>query len=260
MILNMIFGVALNAAYGIASQVQTAVNSVSANFLMAVNPQIIKYYANREIAKMQDLVTNASKFTFLLLFLMSLPLTLETNFLMKLWLKNVPDYAVVFSQLFIIYTFIALSTNPATTVILATGRVKIWNLIAGTLFLLVIPITYFLLKAGYSPVVPMVANVVMITLCGILKFFVLKYLVPEFSIKYYFLKFVVVVGIIAVLSSILPVGIHYALQEGFLRLVLVAVSFVAVLGLTSYYIALNKSMRKKVLYQIGYRFNAIIKR
>ncbi|GHT18147.1 hypothetical protein FACS189429_4020 [Bacteroidia bacterium] len=260
MILNMFYGVALNAAYGIAGQVQSAVNGVSSNFLVAVNPQIIKYYANREFSKMQSLVTNASKFTFLLLFMMSLPLALETNFLMQLWLKNVPDYAVIFSQLFIIYTFISLSTNPATTIILATGRVKIWNLIAGTLFLLIIPITYFLLKAGYSPVVPMVANVVMITLCGILKFFVVKHLVPEFSIKEYFLKFVVIAGIIAVLSSILPVWIHYTFQEGFVRLFLVCGSFIVVLGLASYYIALNRRMRKRVLYQIGSKLNTIRKR
>jgi O-antigen/teichoic acid export membrane protein len=250
MILNMFYGVALNAAYGIANQVQTAVNSLSENFLMAVSPQIIKYYANRDFSKMQSLVINASKFTCLLLFMMSLPLTLETNFIMQLWLKNVPDYAVAFSQLFIIFKFISLSTNPASTVILATGRVKIWSLVAGTLFLLVIPITYFLLKAGYSPIVPMIANVIMISLCGVLKFFIVKRLVPEFSIKEYFLKFVVVVGIIAVLSSIFPVWIHYIFQEGFLRLFLVVGSFILILSLMTYYIALNRQMRKKLLLKI----------
>jgi O-antigen/teichoic acid export membrane protein len=259
MILNLFHGVAMNAAYIIAVQVQSALYSFANSFLFAANPQIIKYYAQRKIEKMQSLVINASKFIFLLLFLLSFPLTLEMNFILKLWLKTVPNYAVIFCQLFVIYIFINMSTTTLTTIVLATGRVKIWNLIVGSLFMLVIPVTYFLFKAGYSPVVPMIANVIMIAVCSILIFFVVKYLVPQFSIRQYILKYAVTVGIIAVLSSIIPFGIYFSCDEGFLRLFLVSGSFVFTLALTSYFIALNSKMRKKAWLQIINRLKLHIK-
>jgi O-antigen/teichoic acid export membrane protein len=245
MILNMFFGVVLNAAYGIAVQVQNAVNTFSENFLTAVRPQIIKYYATGNFTKMQSLVINSSKFSFLLLFLVAFPLILENNFVLHLWLKKVPDYAGIFSQLFLIYVIIVSSTNSITTAIQATGRVKSFSFIGGTINLLVIPVTYFLFKAGYSPIVPMVVNIISIFIFTIIKILILKNKIPQFSLRKLCLNFVLIIGIIAVLSSLLPIWIHYSFEEGFLRFLLVSGSFVFILFLTSYHIALNRQMRAK---------------
>lgn len=246
MILNMFYGVTLNAAYGIAVQVQGAANTFSENFLTATRPQIIKYYATGSFSKMQSLLINSSKFSFLLLFLISFPLIIENNFVLQLWLKNVPDYTVIFSQLFLIYIIITSSGNSITTSIQATGRVKSFSIIVGTFNLLVIPITYFLFKAGFSPIIPMIVNVITMTIFAVIKIFILKRLIPLISLRELFLKFILIALIIAILSMAIPIWIHYSLDKGFLRFCLVSGSFVVILCIASYFIALNNDMKQKL--------------
>lgn len=258
-VLNLFYGVALNAAYGIAGQVQAAVASFSKSFMLAVRPQIIKYYAVNNISHMQNLVINSSKFSFLLLFLISFPLILENNFILNLWLKEVPKYAVVFSQLLLIYTIIAQSGNPLTSAIQATGKIKTWCIVVGTLFLLVIPISYFLFKIGYSPTVPMVVNIIIIIFVFCIRLFLVKRIIPKFSIKEYIFKFCFVSFVIAGLSSILPIWIHYSFNEGFLRFILVSGSFAITLCFLSYFIALDKQTRGELLLWIRNKLKDIKK-
>ena len=246
MLLNMFFGVAVNTAYGIAMQVQNAAANFSNNFLTAVRPQIVKYYATGDIYKMQNLIINASKFSFLLLFLISFPLIVENNFVLNIWLKKVPDYAVVFSQLFLIYFIISSSMSTITTAIQATGKVKALSIINGSLFLIVLPISYFLLSVGYPAILPMIINIVLLILNVIINIIILKYNVPTFSLKKFVLNFIINSVIITVITSVLPLWIHFSLKEGLTRFLLVSSSFVLILCTTSYFIALNDSMKKTI--------------
>ncbi|GHT43387.1 hypothetical protein FACS189438_0460 [Bacteroidia bacterium] len=246
MILNLFFGVAINAAFGIAGQIQSAATGFSNNFLMAVRPQIVKYYAEGNIKKMQNLVINASKFSFFLLFLISFPLIIENKFILQLWLKNVPDYAVIFSQLFLIYFLISSSNSTITTAIQATGKVKGLSIVDGTLFLLVIPVSYFFLKANYSPIVPMILNIALLIIGVSINLLILKNLIPKFSLTEFILKFIMVSIFLLILSSVIPVWLHFLLEEGFLRFFLVLISFAVILSVLTYHFALNRSMKHKL--------------
>jgi O-antigen/teichoic acid export membrane protein len=259
MILNLFFGVVINAAYGIAGQVQNAATGFANNFLMAVRPQIVKYYAEGNIAKMQNLIINASKFSFFLLFLISFPLIIENKFILQIWLKNVSEYAVIFSQLFLVYFLISSSNSTVTTAIQATGKVKGLSIVDGTLFLLVIPISYLFLKAGYSPIVPMIVNIVLLIISVAINIFILKHLIPKFSLTEFILKFFMVSVLLLVLSSIVPVWLHFSLEEGFIRFCVVLLSFTIILCVFTYCFALNKIMKQKLRNIIYKQIKTLIK-
>lgn len=161
MLLNMFFGPVVNASRAIAVQVQTAIQGFATNFTMAVNPRIIQDYAQGEKESMFRLMCISAKSSFYLLLILIIPVLIETETLLKLWLKQVPEYSVVFVRLMLIQTLIGILTNPLQTAIHATGKMKKYQLLTGTLTLMNIPISYFLLHNGLdAPVVLVVHNVI----------------------------------------------------------------------------------------------------
>lgn len=153
-ILNIFFGTVINAAQAISNQIQATVQGFVSNFQMAVNPQIIKSYANQEKKYLTSLIFRSANFSFYLMYLLSLPIILEVEQILKLWLKIVPDYAPVFTILTLVVILITCITGPLTTAIQATGKISGYQSIAGTLQILILPISYFLLKFGFKPLVP----------------------------------------------------------------------------------------------------------
>lgn len=246
MILNLFFGVIINAAYGIAAQVQRLVNTFASNISTAVRPQIVKYYAAGEIKKMQDLVISASKIIFLLIFLLIFPLIIENNFILNIWLKEIPDYAVIFCQLFLVASLMSMTNTPVKIAIQATGKIKKVSIINGIVFLLVLPISYFLFTVGFPPTVPMVTNIALYVIALIINLVALKKLVPKFSLKAFVLKYCFIAITIAIITSILPLFIHFSMKEGLIRFLLVSGSFVVILFIMSYFIALSNDMKQKL--------------
>lgn len=113
MLLNMFFGPAVNASRAIAVQIQSAIMGFATNFTMAINPQIVQNYAQGKKEEIFRLVCYSSKFSFFLLLLLALPVLLETELLLKLWLKQVPDYSVVFVRLVLIQMLIRICKSVA---------------------------------------------------------------------------------------------------------------------------------------------------
>lgn len=150
-LLNLFFGPSVNASRGIAYQVQGAVAQFSGNFMTAVRPQIIKYYAAGDYSNMMLLVFKSARFSFLLLWLVSFPILIEIDFILTLWLKNVPDYTVVFARIVIIVSLINSWRFPFISVMHATGQIKLPNIIIGGLLIATLPISYVVLKSGFNP-------------------------------------------------------------------------------------------------------------
>jgi O-antigen/teichoic acid export membrane protein len=144
-LLNIFFNPVINAARGIAFQISNSINLFVSNFSTAVNPQIIKYYAQNENQKMQTLVFQSSKFSYFLLFIITMPVLLETNLILSLWLKAVPEYVVLFTRLVIITTLIDSLSGPLITSALATGKIKYYQIIIGGFKLFNLPICFFFL-------------------------------------------------------------------------------------------------------------------
>lgn len=151
MVLNIFFGVLLNAAYGIANQVQNAVGSFVANFQKAMNPQIIKSYANGQNEEALKLMSAGAKYSFFLMILFAVPLLIHTDYILHLWLTKVPEHSVVFVRLAIVFALVESVSGPLMTMVQATGKVKWYQIVIGGLIFLNLPISYFLMKWNKTP-------------------------------------------------------------------------------------------------------------
>ena len=151
-VLNMFFGVAVNAARGIAIQVSSAITKFVSDFTTALNPQITKSYATGDIDYTMSLVYKGSRFSFLLYLIFSLPILIQTPFILDLWLGQVPEFAVIFVRWTLLTALLNTFANPLTICAFATGNIKVLSLWLGIVRLLVVPLVYFAFMLGASPV------------------------------------------------------------------------------------------------------------
>lgn len=152
-LLNMFFGPAINAAKGIASQVNSAITNFTTNFFTAVRPQIIKSYACGDINYLIQLIFNSSRFSFYLMLILSIPIIFKSNYILSLWLINVPAYAPSFVNWILIYSIINVLTNPWWSAIQATGNLKKFILVGSSLYLTAFPISYIFLIHNSNPTI-----------------------------------------------------------------------------------------------------------
>lgn len=246
MLLNLFFGVVVNAAYGIATQVQNSIMSFSNSFLTAVRPQIVKYYAINEIDQMQNLLINTAKFSFLLVSLIAFPVIIECNYVLHVWLREVPDYAVIFCQLNLISSLITSMFTVLTFAIHATGKIKHISIISGTIYILVIPISYFFLKAGYSPVTPFIINLILLLIGYLINLQVVNYLIPTFSRRRFLFNVFLMCLLSSLLSLVLPFSFFFFLEEGLIRFIIVSTVSVLSVIFCGYFVVLTKEMRQEV--------------
>lgn len=160
MLLNMFFGTIVNAARGIAFQVNSVILQFVSNFQTAVNPQIIKLYASNKKDELIELVTSSSQISAYLLILISIPCFIEIEYILNIWLGDYPDYTPIFLRITIIQSLIQTMTRPLVTTIHAVGKMKAVNLSSGIVLLLILPCSYFLLRNGASPVTVFWVNVI----------------------------------------------------------------------------------------------------
>lgn len=145
-ILNIFFGAIINAARGIAFQVNSAVSSLYASFSQAVNPQIIKQYSAQNYDYVAKLVYSSSKMIYFLVFFFALPVMVETEYIINLWLGQLPQNVVVFCRLVLISTLIDCFSMPFVQVVQATGKIKKYQLLIGSSLLLDLPLSVFAIK------------------------------------------------------------------------------------------------------------------
>ncbi len=206
MMLNIFFGPAVNASRGIAVQVQNVIQNFANNFTIAVNPRITQNYALGKNEEMFKLILFSSKFSFFLLLLLSFPILIETNSILKIWLGQVPNYSVIFMRIILVQMLIRILQNPLHSAMHATGRMKKYQLIDGSILLLNIPISYILLINNAKP------QSVFITSLSItfIALFALLYILREtinFSIKSYIKN--VLIPVLYVCLSLLTINLLF---------------------------------------------------
>ena len=173
-VLNMFFGPIVNAAQGIAYQVQAAIVSFGSNFMFAVNPQIIKSYSQKDYDFMEKLVFRASRLAFFLLFIMALPIINNREYILSLWLGEYPEYTSVFILLILIDSLINILSGPIQTAINATGRIKYYQIIVGGILLANLPIAYMLLRFGANVYIPFIATIILSLIAMVVRLLVFK--------------------------------------------------------------------------------------
>lgn len=245
-ILNMFAGPVANAARAIAFQVQGAVTQFSNNFMTAVRPQIIKYYAQNDIENMMKLVYQSSILCYVLLLMLILPLSLRIDYILKLWLGNYPDYTPSFTILVLINTLISAFRNPRTTIFHATGNIKLSNIITGGILCCSFPIGYILMRLNYHPNFIFGGMVFTTIMADISNLLILKRYI-KYSIKKFLIK--VHIPCIAITSlSIIPIFIcHHLLSETFINLINLILITIIIISFTTFYLGLKKEVRKKYL-------------
>lgn len=145
-VLNIFFGPVINAARGVAVQVQSAITSFSGNFQMAINPQITKSYAQEDKERLFKLIKVSSKFSFFLILLLELPVFLEAPNILSVWLVNVPAHSIYFLRLILLIVLIDTTANSFIIAAQATGRVRVYQSVVGSCILLIVPLSYIVMK------------------------------------------------------------------------------------------------------------------
>jgi O-antigen/teichoic acid export membrane protein len=254
-LLNLFFGPALNAARAIADQVNVAITSFSQNFYMAVNPQIIKSYAANDTRRMFSLVFASTKFAFFLFLLLSIPLYLEMDFVLSLWLSQVNEYMIVFTRLILIYSLINIIESPLTQAARATGRIRNYQILVGIVTLLTVPVSYLLFKLGYPPETTFIVLVVVYFVAFFIRLGVLKSLV-DFPVRDYMHHVFFIIMGITILASIIPGFIYFYVPDGILRFFLIILSSTISMLSMVFLFGLNKN-EKNLLF--GYIKKVILK-
>lgn len=175
MLLNMFFGPTVNASRAIAVQVQSAIQGFATNFMVAVEPRITQDYAQGKWEEMFRLVFLSSKFSFFLLLLLCCPVLVETENILKIWLGQVPGYSVIFVRLILIEILFRILHSPFHSVMAATGKMRKYQLVNGSLLLLNVLVSYALLRHGADAPTVFVVSIVV----TIVALFVLLYLLKE---------------------------------------------------------------------------------
>lgn len=164
-LVNMFFNSAVNAARGVSYQIENAVKSFIMNFQTAMNPQIVKSYSMGDYDTMQSLIAFGSKISFFIMYILSLPIIINISYILHLWLGNVPKYTIEFTSLALINTLFATFSGALSISVQATGNIKKYQIVMGTLLFLNFPVTYILFKLGYPPYYSVISSTIIEIIC-----------------------------------------------------------------------------------------------
>jgi len=219
-LLNVFFGPVVNASRGIAASVSGAINSFAGNFMTAVNPQITKSYASGDHKYLFSLVYRGSRFGYYILMTLAIPIIIETPLILTLWLKDYPEFTVIFVRLVLIASLVDILSNTLITLQVATGRIRNYQLAVGGLLLMNFPLSWAALHFGASPIYVYIVFIAIAIGCLFLRLVFLNKMVG-LSISGYFRDVVLNVLTVSAISLIVPISIYVILPEGYLRFALV---------------------------------------
>ncbi len=243
-LINLFFGPAVNAARGIAYQINLAIGQFAQNFIIASNPQIIKYYASGETKPMLTLVMNVAKFSFFLMLLVGIPIILETDFLLNIWLVEVPEYAGIFIKLILINLLIDAFTFPMGAAVQATGKIKWYQIVIGGTVALNIPITYACFKMGFPPESSIFVSIALSFISLFTRIILIKQKIQDFKAIPFIINVFLKSFIVAGCSFIVPYLIYTNMGYGIIRFIVVGSTGLLSTALFILLIGLNKSEKE----------------
>lgn len=257
LLLNAHFGLIMSAARAIANKVQMTITQLNFNFFTAVRPQIYKSYVANEIDDMHKLICQSSKFSFYLLFVVALPLLLEAEFILPLWLRedNVPDIAYILTRLMIIEALVNSLTSPLTAPVQATGNIRNFQLTVGITMLTILPLSYLAIKFLNmpAPTVLYISIAVSLLAQALRVWFVYKQtgLRPGIFVKTSVLPILVVTAISSAISVVARSYLYdHCMMSRTIRSLIVIAICIAVTSITSFLIGMNGSERRNGLNMI----------
>lgn len=183
-LLNIFCGVVVNAAMGLAQQVNSAVSQFIVNFQTAFVPQLVKLYARNEYEKFVHLIFRSSKLSYFLILLIGLPVLTYTRPLLEIWLHSVPEYTVQFTRLMILFSMIDAMSGPLWNSVQATGKIRNYQILMSSIIAINVPAAYVILKLGGSPIIVLVVRVIINFITHLVRIFYLRRLFEFPSLPY----------------------------------------------------------------------------
>ncbi len=248
-LLNLFFGTVVNAAHGISSQVAAAANQFSTNFLTALNPQITKSYAAGDKEYLNTLIFQGSRFSFYMLLLVSLPILVQTQYVLQVWLNEVPKYTVMFVKLALVFSLIEVISAPLITTMLATGRIRNYQIVVGGFQMMNLPISYILLQMGLFPeIVPIVAICISV-FCLIARLYMLRGMI-EFCLNLFVKRVILNLLFVTIASLLVPILVVDFFDPTFITFVLISILTVLSTITAIYFVGCSRDERTFLLQKI----------
>ena len=220
-LINVFFGAIVNAANAIAYQVNTAVSGFVTNFTTAVNPQITKTYASKEYEQMKSLIYRSGKFTYYLLMLLCFPILFETDFILNLWLGEVPKYTTIMTRLVLIISMVETFTYSIGCAVNATGQVKYYQLVICSIMLMIFPLTWILFELGFSPYSGLFIYLITSITALMARFYFMKKLLGISPLEYTKNVYMHTI-MVSIASLLLPSLLVSVMENGWSRFLLVS--------------------------------------
>jgi len=253
-LLNIFFGTIVNASRGIALTVANVVGQFISNFQNAAAPQIIKYYSQNNYEEMNRLIVNNAKYSSYLFIIIGIPIFIEIHYLLYLWLGQVPMYSAWFSRLVILQIMITAIDGPIGRGIHAFGRMKLPNLTSAIIYLMVLPISYVVLKLGANPITIYIVNVLVYPFALFCDLFILhKY--SNISIIFFVKNVILKVILLTLLISVVPLFLHHYMDYGICRCLFVFSSSSLISCIIIYKWGISESVRIIVINWIKNHIN-----
>lgn len=248
-VINLFCGPAVNAARGIANQVNNAVLGFANSFMTAINPQITKSYASGDYTKTMHIIYKGARFSFYLLLLLGLPVIIESDNIIHLWLGQVPKHTTLFVQLIIFYAMSESISNPLVTLMLATGKIRNYQIVVGGLQMLNLPISYICLRNGFIPETVIIVAIILSQICFIARIYMLKSIVKT---KDYLKHVYINILLTLIIASIIPIVIklsfnNYTLLNFILNILLTLITS----SISILFIGCNKQERNFIYSYIS---------
>jgi O-antigen/teichoic acid export membrane protein len=257
LLLNLLGGPILNAARVIAFNVQTAITAFVSSFQTAMNPRITKNYASGNWEYMNELVYISSRISYMLIFVIALPLLVETPFILRVWLHDIPEYAVVFTRLLIIVSMLDAISNPLTIAASATGQIKKYHLMVGGVLLLVLPVACVITLFVRVPEVVFIIQIFFVIVAQIVRILLCRSLFGLNALRYtrevlYSVFWVTIAGVI------LPLVAYRLLGTSVWNNLLVCVVAFLSAASSSFFLGLRQSERTMILQKLHIKKRTVL--
>lgn len=217
-LLNSFFGPVVNAARGVAAQIMAAIQGFSSNIVTAFRPQLVESYAQGNYQRANRLMFSMSKISYSLLFILSLPIILELDYILSLWLDgNVPEYTAVFTRLVLIDMLVNSLNTPLSQVVQAVGKLKTYQMVRSVVILLILPISWGTLKFGADPTAVFIVSVFVSVINQAVSMYLLRR-VYEYSYKNYVFNVLLPCFLLTILSLPIPILVKSLIPQGGIRL------------------------------------------
>lgn len=249
-LLNLFFGPTVNAARGIGMQVSTHVNSFAHSFTMALNPQITKQYAAGNIEASRRLVYAGSRYTFYLMMLVAIPVIINIDVVLRLWLGTVPEYTGQFVIFSILTSLLYAMSECVTKAIQATGRIKWFQIGISVIMLGELPIAWALLKAGCPPYAVMWPALFTYSVAVFFRFWLIRRYVAGYHFREYLFQVVLRCGAIFAVSIVLCF-LTCRFRDGFAGLVLSVLSCLVISGIVVAFLGMYRGEREMLMSRIS---------